>query len=294
MSSARHTPRYVERIEKSRAAGGSPALGTPASSAEVIPIRPTEAPAEGAAPVRRRPATPVGRRPWQVLLVPATPGAPTRAFVVARWQARLLAALAGTVLLLASAAVAAAVIAYENPDVVMPSEEAAVLRAQLSATQDSLAQLRADDEAPSEIAAASGAPSAPATVPGRSAAGRPTPGAGLAVGRARLRRVADLPVIGAIVSTFSFSRRHPILHIRRPHLGVDVAAPRGTPISAPADGQVQFVGRRFAFGLVVEIAHAHGMMTRYAHLRSAAVTEGQAIQKGALIGAVGSTNMGNG
>lgn len=294
MSAPKPTPRFVARIEASRAAAAGQPSSTPASSSPVFPIRPAESPVERAAPARRRLTTPVARRPWQILLVPATPGAPTRAFVVARWQARLLATLAGGMLLIAVAAVAAVVIAIENPDVVMPSEEAAVLRAQLHATQDSLTKLRAEDDAaetPSEIASVPKSLATPAPAAGRPATSRPAPAAALGVGRARLRPLGDLPVVGAIVSTFSFSRRHPILHIRRPHLGVDVAAPRGTPISVPADGRVVFVGRRFAFGLVVELDHGHGMVTRYAHLRSAAVEEGQQVSRGALLGAVGSSGL---
>ena len=299
MSSAKRTPRYVDRIDGPRHQGSAsaPASVTPSSSGEVIPIRPDASPAERPSPAhpRRRPAKPVARRPWQILLVPATPGAPTRAFSLARWQAHALAILGGVVLLIAAAAIATVVVALENPDAVMPSEEAAVLRTQLAATQDSLVQLRAEGdaaEAPSEIASTSSAVSTPVAKSAESrATGRPAPGIGLGVGRGRLRSARDLPVVGLIVSTFTFSRRHPILHIRRPHLGIDVAAPRGTPISAPADGTVRFVGRRFAFGLVVEIDHGHGMMTRYAHMRSAAVEEGERVSRGALIGAVGSSGL---
>ena len=103
--------------------------------------------------------------------------------------------------------------------------------------------------------------------------------------------IAELPVIGAIVSGFSRARTHPLLHITRPHLGVDVSAPAGTPISAPAAGRVSFVGRKFAFGLTVEIEHANGVVTRYAHLRSADVTEGEPVVRGALIGKVGSSGL---
>jgi murein DD-endopeptidase MepM/ murein hydrolase activator NlpD len=77
----------------------------------------------------------------------------------------------------------------------------------------------------------------------------------------------------------------------RPHLGVDVAAPRGTRIVAPAPGRVTFVGRKFAFGLVVEIDHGGGIMTRYAHCRSALVKAGDQVKHGQTIARVGSSGL---
>jgi murein DD-endopeptidase MepM/ murein hydrolase activator NlpD len=77
------------------------------------------------------------------------------------------------------------------------------------------------------------------------------------------------------------------LHIRRPHLGVDVAAPTGTPVTAPAAGRVRFVGRKFGFGLVVEIQHENRIVTRYAHLKKAMVAVGDQVAHGALIATVG-------
>jgi murein DD-endopeptidase MepM/ murein hydrolase activator NlpD len=105
------------------------------------------------------------------------------------------------------------------------------------------------------------------------------------------RSLADLPVIGALASGFSRARRHPLLHLTRPHLGVDVAAPRGTRVSAPAPGRVQFVGRKIGFGLVVELDHGHGVTTRYAHLRSSAVEVGEQVTKGEAIAAVGTSGI---
>jgi murein DD-endopeptidase MepM/ murein hydrolase activator NlpD len=80
-----------------------------------------------------------------------------------------------------------------------------------------------------------------------------------------------LPVTGSISSDFSSSRRHPLLGITRPHLGLDITAPRGSRISAPAAGRVSFVGWRFSFGADVEITHPDGIVTRYAHCRLALV-----------------------
>jgi murein DD-endopeptidase MepM/ murein hydrolase activator NlpD len=105
------------------------------------------------------------------------------------------------------------------------------------------------------------------------------------------RSLDGLPVIGVIASGFSRSRRHPVLHIRRPHLGLDVAAPRGTPVTAPAGGKVIFVGRRFGYGLVVELDHGQGVRTRYAHLRDALVHVGTELTRGVEIATVGSSGI---
>ncbi len=101
-----------------------------------------------------------------------------------------------------------------------------------------------------------------------------------------------MPVSGAAVSSrFSHSRFHPILQIFRAHEGVDLSAPAGTPIVAPAAGTVKSVGRRFGYGLTIELVHTGGIATRYAHLRSANVKPGQQVEAGALIGAVGSSGL---
>jgi murein DD-endopeptidase MepM/ murein hydrolase activator NlpD len=108
------------------------------------------------------------------------------------------------------------------------------------------------------------------------------------------RGIEGLPVIGAIASRFSRARRHPLLHVVRPHLGVDVAAPRGTQITAPSPGRVSFVGRKFGFGRVVELQHRDGVSTRYAHLARALVSEGDQVQKGTGIATVGTSGMSTG
>lgn len=100
-----------------------------------------------------------------------------------------------------------------------------------------------------------------------------------------------MPVNGMISSRFSHSRFHPILQIFRAHEGVDLAAPAGTPIVAPAAGTVKSVGRRFGYGLTIEVAHTGGVVTRYAHCRSASVRPGQQVEAGAQIGTVGSSGL---
>lgn len=100
-----------------------------------------------------------------------------------------------------------------------------------------------------------------------------------------------LPVIGTITSRFSTSRLEPLLNIFRPHEGVDISAPRGTNIRAPADGRVTFVGHRIGYGLVVELDHGGGVSTLYAHCQKILVKVGDYVATGAAIAKVGSTGL---
>jgi len=94
-----------------------------------------------------------------------------------------------------------------------------------------------------------------------------------------------------ITSRFSHSRYHPILKERRPHLGVDYGAPRGTPVLASADGAVIFAGRNGGFGNLVRVRHPNGYVTAYAHLSRMDVRRGQRVKQGERIGRVGSTGL---
>ena len=100
-----------------------------------------------------------------------------------------------------------------------------------------------------------------------------------------------MPINGEITSRFSRSRFHPILEVFRAHRGVDLAAPEGTPISAPAAGRVASVGRRLGYGLVVEMVHSGGVVTRFAHLRSALVHAGDTVTMGQEIARVGESGL---
>jgi murein DD-endopeptidase MepM/ murein hydrolase activator NlpD len=307
MSSAKRTPRYVDVIRPFEVADGGRA-------AEVIQLRPELLlpklpPITEAWP--RAKAVPVSRRPWQLLLVPPTPGAPTRSFHVARWQARLVAIAAGTVLVVACAGVTAFVVALQSPNFFAARNEAALLRARLVVVEDSLALARVALEAP-DVVTADVTATAPTVV--ASAVTGPKPAARLAPppARAATRRAPapvpsdepsaevaggqfeGLPVIGAIASRFSRARRHPLLKVIRPHLGVDVAARRGTKITAPAPGRVSFVGRKFGFGLVLEIQHSNGVKTRYAHCGSALIAEGARVERGTPIATVGTSGLSTG
>ena len=78
------------------------------------------------------------------------------------------------------------------------------------------------------------------------------------------------------------------------HSGLDIAAPRGTPIYSTADGVVTFAGRQGGYGRVVKIRHAFGFETVYAHLRRARVKVGQRVGRGDRIGDMGSTGRSTG
>jgi murein DD-endopeptidase MepM/ murein hydrolase activator NlpD len=99
-----------------------------------------------------------------------------------------------------------------------------------------------------------------------------------------------------ISSTFTGSRVHPILHRSRPHKGIDFAAPRGTPVKSVASGTVTFVGRQSGYGNLVKIDHPGPYETGYAHLQEYAedLSEGNAVERGQVIGYVGSTGLATG
>ncbi|MBE5033560.1 M23 family metallopeptidase [Gallalistipes aquisgranensis] len=99
-----------------------------------------------------------------------------------------------------------------------------------------------------------------------------------------------------ISSRFSRSRLHPVLKIRRPHYGVDYAAPSGTPVHAVADGVVVYKGYKGGNGNMVKIKHAGGLMSGYLHLRGYAkgLVSGKRVAQGDLIGYVGSTGISTG
>jgi murein DD-endopeptidase MepM/ murein hydrolase activator NlpD len=100
-----------------------------------------------------------------------------------------------------------------------------------------------------------------------------------------------MPTTGWLSSQFTSSRFHPILHENRPHEGIDVTAPTGTPIVAPATGIVVTAGNDKGFGLSVEIDHGNGIRTRFAHCSRLAVRTGQRVTRGQLIAAVGMTGL---
>lgn len=97
-----------------------------------------------------------------------------------------------------------------------------------------------------------------------------------------------LPTDGWITSYFG-QRISPTLGRLKMHEGLDVGAPYGTPILAPADGIVTFSGTKAGFGQFVQIDHGYGIETIYAHNQSLHVKSGQKIKRGTLLAAVGNT-----
>lgn len=98
------------------------------------------------------------------------------------------------------------------------------------------------------------------------------------------------------VSSVFGMRYHPILGRWREHRGIDYAAQTGTPVRTVGDGVVIFAGWRGSYGNLVEVAHAGGMVTRYAHLRGYArgTRPGTRVRVGQTIGFVGSTGLSTG
>jgi len=97
------------------------------------------------------------------------------------------------------------------------------------------------------------------------------------------------PAIGPISGVFGSQR---ILNgkPKSPHNGIDVAAPRGTPVTAAADGVIALVhGDMFYTGKTVMIDHGHGLSTVYVHMDDILVSDGQQVTKGTAIGVVGKT-----
>ena len=99
-----------------------------------------------------------------------------------------------------------------------------------------------------------------------------------------------------ISSKFDRKRFHPILHRTKAHLGVDYAAPTGTPIWASASGRVVECGSKPGSGNTVVIQHGNGLSTRYYHLQrfAAGMRAGRQVRQKDLIGYVGATGLATG
>lgn len=97
-----------------------------------------------------------------------------------------------------------------------------------------------------------------------------------------------LPLKGRLSSKFGL-RRYFNNKPRKPHSGIDIAAPLGTSIKAPEDGKVIATGNFFFNGNSIFIDHGHGLVTMYSHLNVISVSEGQTVKRGEVIGKVGKT-----
>jgi murein DD-endopeptidase MepM/ murein hydrolase activator NlpD len=101
--------------------------------------------------------------------------------------------------------------------------------------------------------------------------------------------------VDAVTFTSSFGVRNDPFHGGAAmHAGVDIPGPYGTPIYATADGIVGRAGRANGYGNLVELDHGRGIQTRYGHLSSIAVMQGQRVKRGDLIARMGSTGRSTG
>ncbi len=98
---------------------------------------------------------------------------------------------------------------------------------------------------------------------------------------------------GRVSSRFGL-RKDPFHGTTKRHSGLDLAAPRGTPVLAMAAGTVVSAGRRGGYGNCVELRHDNGVVTRYAHQDSLEVQPGQRVTAGTRLGTVGSTGRATG
>jgi murein DD-endopeptidase MepM/ murein hydrolase activator NlpD len=110
-------------------------------------------------------------------------------------------------------------------------------------------------------------------------------------GESTRRAFLASPLAFSRISSGYGMRFHPVHGVNRPHLGVDYAAPTGTPVRSVADGVVQFAGSQRGYGNVVFVRHAQDKVTVYAHLHRIDVRQGQRIGQGDLVGQVGCTGV---
>jgi murein DD-endopeptidase MepM/ murein hydrolase activator NlpD len=117
----------------------------------------------------------------------------------------------------------------------------------------------------------------------------------LAYHTARLAATPSImPTQGWLSSAFSSMRAHPILHIARPHVGIDVTAPMGSPIEAPAAGVVTDAGWETGYGNTVQIEHGFGIVTKFAHASKLLVKTGERVKRGQRIALVGNSGLATG
>lgn len=102
-----------------------------------------------------------------------------------------------------------------------------------------------------------------------------------------------IPVDGRLTSGFGM-RVHPLSGRRLLHTGLDLSAPRGTPVHATADGIVSFSGWSRGNGNIVVIEHSHGFSTVYAHNTTNLMKVGQTVRRGQQISTTGSTGVSTG
>ncbi len=104
----------------------------------------------------------------------------------------------------------------------------------------------------------------------------------------------SVPIPGARVSSNYGWRMHPILRFLKLHTGTDYAAPSGTPVHAVADGTISYAARKGGYGNFIQLEIGGGLASGYGHLSAFAVSPGQRVSRGQVIGYVGSTGMSTG
>jgi len=104
---------------------------------------------------------------------------------------------------------------------------------------------------------------------------------------------SGMPVEGFFSDGYGW-RKDPFTGQREFHKGLDIVAPHGTAVQAPADGLVVKAGRVAGYGHMVQVAHGFGLTTLYAHLSKVLVRPGQRIRRGEALGKVGSTGRSTG
>jgi murein DD-endopeptidase MepM/ murein hydrolase activator NlpD len=105
---------------------------------------------------------------------------------------------------------------------------------------------------------------------------------------------SPLKFAAPITSHFSMARFHPILKTTRAHMGIDYAAPTGTPIQSIGEGRVIFSGPKGGAGNLIQIEHSNGYQTFYMHLSRILVHNGERIAQGQIVGLVGMTGLATG
>lgn len=97
------------------------------------------------------------------------------------------------------------------------------------------------------------------------------------------------PLIGTRVSSRFGGRKHPVLKVHRHHSGVDLAAPKGTPIRAILEGHVVFADPYGGYGNLVVVKHKNEYTSHYGHCDQIKVKTGQWVKAGHILGTVGTT-----
>jgi murein DD-endopeptidase MepM/ murein hydrolase activator NlpD len=229
--------------------------------------------------------TPAHRRSgWTILVVPPRPDRKTRAFRLRRRHLKIAGGILGSILLACGGFLAVSSIVHVETEAQLADAQSMILM-----LTDSLQQLQRDAASAALDAASAAASPKISQSLARRRTTKPRPRS--EYGASQPAPGVVLPVIGRISSRFARSRIHPLLHIFRPHYGVDLAAPAGTNINAPAAGRVKYAGRKVGYGLIVELDHGDGVVSSYSHCKSVNVKAGDVVAAGDVIATVGKSGL---